>query len=488
MEKIKKFFKEADMLMIATTVYLLLPIFIFLASWTKTVYSILFIGLLIWFIISRNNEFKIKEEHKIDKKIILILIIIFVWLALSGVGGLVTQTGDYAKHNAVLHDLIEKDYPVEYTLNNPSGELLVYYIAYYLPAAIVGKMFGFIAANVFLFIWTFIGITIGILWIFRITKKISIIPVICLIVFGGLDILGTLIMEGKDTIFEIGHKEWWIIDIFMAQLSSFTTLLDWVPQMFIVALIITPIIYFYKDKKMPEIVYLFVVASFLWSPFICVGLLPFLLYNCIKDIKREGIQNIISAPAYLICLLLTFILVAYILSNNDNGTNFKFLWDRKDIKLTTFIPYFLLFQFIEYGALAIFMQFTKKEKKEKIYLYITMLVLVIFTAISGGMYNDFCMRTTIPALIIIYIMFIQTILQAKKENNKKILIICTIFVVLISFSGVNEIISRIKDTEHIGGQYTDFTKSLEKFTNRSIRKQYLSESYKDSFFYMFIMK
>lgn len=491
MEKIKQFLKEADLLMISTTIYLLLPIFIFLVSWTKIVYTILFIGLIVWFIKAKKDEFKVKTKNELEKKdikkLVIVLIIILVWLALSGVGGLVRQTGDYEKHNAVLHDLIEKDYPVEYISKTSLNEFLVYYIAYYLPAAIVGKLLGFTAANVFLFIWTFIGLTIGMFWIFRITKKISIIPIICMIVFGGLEIIGMIIM-GAENIFEIAHKEWWIKDVLMTQLSSLTTLLHWVPQMFIPALIITPILYFYKDKKMPEILFLFIVASFLWSPFICIGLLPFFLYNCIRRIKEEGISNIISTPTYLVCLLLTIILVAYVLSNQNNGADTGLLWKVQDIEISKFIPYFLLFQIIEYGALAIFVNFTIKEKKERIYLGITVLVLLVFTAIAGGKYNDFCMRTTIPALITIYIMFVQTILNAKKEKNKKILIICAIFAVLISFSSVNEIVSRIQNTEHIGGQYIDGLKTLEKFPNKSIRRQYLSQSYKESFFYFFIMK
>lgn len=117
MEKIKQFLKEADLLMISTTIYLLLPIFIFLVSWTKIIYTILFIGLIVWFIKAKKDEFKVKTKNELEKKdikkLVIVLIIILVWLALSGVGGLVSQTGDYEKHNAVLHDLIEKDYPVE---------------------------------------------------------------------------------------------------------------------------------------------------------------------------------------------------------------------------------------------------------------------------------------------------------------------------------------------------------------------------------------
>ncbi len=54
---------------------------------------------------------------------------------LSGIGGIGFQHYDWNKHNAILSDLVRESWPVGYTYyGRPVA--LVYYIAYYLPAAL----------------------------------------------------------------------------------------------------------------------------------------------------------------------------------------------------------------------------------------------------------------------------------------------------------------------------------------------------------------
>lgn len=489
-EKIKNFFNQYDVLLIITSIYLILPVLIFLVLWTKIYFPLIFVILLIWFIVSKKNEFKYINKVKVKKrdwvKIALIMVIILIWLLLSGCGGFVRQTNDYQKHNAVIHDLINMNNPVEYKLENGENGLLVYYIAYYLPAVLVGKVFGFLAANIFIFIWTFIGIAIGTFWIFRITNKISIISVILLILFSGLDFVGAGIMNGKQEILEISHKEWWVSSEIRVQLSSFTTLLYWVPHMFIPALIITPVIYFYKDKKILDIIYILIVAIFLWSPFICIGIIPFLLYNIINELKRKGIKNLISVPMFILCLFITSILILYITSNNDNGSQMELLCLKNNISLKRFIPYFMLFCILEFGILVYMLKTNIKDKNERVYLYITVAILTLLVSIYGGKYNDFAMRTTIPALIIIYIIFVKVIFLEMK--NKKVLIMFLIYIILMSYTSINEIGTRIKETTHLGGQYADELKTLENFQDSDIKKQYISTSYKNTIFDKYIKK
>ncbi|MCA9417857.1 MAG: hypothetical protein KC917_16380, partial [Candidatus Omnitrophica bacterium] len=68
------------------------------------------------------------------RRVLFVAVIALVWVALSGIGGLGFQNPDYPKHNAVLKDLIEKDWPVVYG-EGEGARALVYYFAYYLPAA-----------------------------------------------------------------------------------------------------------------------------------------------------------------------------------------------------------------------------------------------------------------------------------------------------------------------------------------------------------------
>ena len=87
----------------------------------------------------------------------------FAVLIQSGVGGFGPQDMDWHKHNAVLMDLIRSPWPVVYEADG-DRMALVYYVAYYLPAAVAGKLAGWRAANLALLAWTWIGLTGVLLW------------------------------------------------------------------------------------------------------------------------------------------------------------------------------------------------------------------------------------------------------------------------------------------------------------------------------------
>ena len=60
---------------------------------------------------------------------------------MSGQGAVVTQAGDWSKHNALLSDLINLDWPVRYFYEGKQGTL-VYYVGAYLLPALFGKIGG----------------------------------------------------------------------------------------------------------------------------------------------------------------------------------------------------------------------------------------------------------------------------------------------------------------------------------------------------------
>ena len=112
-------------------------------------------------------------------------------VGLSGAGGFGIQRWDWSKHNAVLADLIDQAWPPAYRLAAPAGDLaLSYYVAYYLPAAIAGKVSGWVAANVVLFAWTALGVVLAWQWIVRLGLTTPPIALAILVLFSGFDVLG----------------------------------------------------------------------------------------------------------------------------------------------------------------------------------------------------------------------------------------------------------------------------------------------------------
>ncbi len=63
------------------------------------------------------------------------------------------QDGDYFKHNAFINDLIKYPWPLAYEQTGPDDipRILNTYVGYYLPSALIGKLFGLTSGYFFSF-------------------------------------------------------------------------------------------------------------------------------------------------------------------------------------------------------------------------------------------------------------------------------------------------------------------------------------------------
>ena len=76
------------------------------------------------------------------------------WAACGGTGHLVFANADWHLRDAVLHDLVTGRWPVGYGVLEGGDSLLRAPIGYYLPAALIGKWAGLLAAHAALAAWT----------------------------------------------------------------------------------------------------------------------------------------------------------------------------------------------------------------------------------------------------------------------------------------------------------------------------------------------
>ena len=105
----------------------------------------------------------VDSEKKISVKkwiFILLIVIAAIWVWQSGIGGFWAQSKDYPWRNAIYRDIVLRDWPVYYKLYDSA---LVYYIAFWLPPALIGKLalllgandvVAFQAASVAIYIWS----------------------------------------------------------------------------------------------------------------------------------------------------------------------------------------------------------------------------------------------------------------------------------------------------------------------------------------------
>lgn len=402
------------------TFFVVLPIVIFSFGFLKIYIAIPFSGILLYCYYKICKSEKLNDDDLIftKKELIISLIIIFVWLFFSGIGNFSFQNDDWNVRNAVLRDLINYDWPVIFsteTMQNATEELksidsvgFVYYFAYWLPAALFGKLFGIAAANIFLFIWTFL-IILNILFLMkRYLKKNTYLILFFLIAFSGMDILGFL--NDKYTFFSCEHLEWWAKN--KIQYSSNTTQLYWVFNQSVMAWLITILCLNSKNKN--STVFLGTLL-FAYSPFATIGILPIIAYIIIKKlIIEKDILKFIFSSEILNVFLVLIIFGSFYLSADSSISVRGFLWEfNKDI-ISNMLMFFIIFYLVEFlpvGLLII------KDQKIRdglfVIVFIELLLIPIYKMTPA---NDFCMRVSIVPLFILMLYFIKYISDIEKEK------------------------------------------------------------------------
>lgn len=248
--------------------------------------------------------------------LLLALTLALAWLAFSGIGGVGYQRWDFIKHNAVLKTLMDCAWPVRWT---DPPYCFVYYCAWYLPAALVGKVFGWAAAQVALILWSLLGLVLTLLWVQQLVRRWSWTLPVLFVFASGLDIIGYLLLHRH--LPHGGEIEWWShywgrkSDFyFVAQYSGNTSLLYYVPNQAIAGWLATALVlHTIYTRTYGEYLPICFLALLLWSPFAAVGLIPFGLVAArrlrVKDYCSAS--NIVLVPAAGVILSLYYLSRAF---------------------------------------------------------------------------------------------------------------------------------------------------------------------------------
>ncbi|MBU0758713.1 MAG: hypothetical protein KKF44_11705 [Nanoarchaeota archaeon] len=453
--------------------YLSIPIIIFLVSYLRPIYSIILI-LILWYSLYLFLRTELVPPNKRIVRVSFlkesgILLILILFVILSGAGNFMYQNFDYIKHNAMLSDMINRDFPVYYE-DNGKAVPLVYYIAYYLPASVVGKLIGFRIAEIFIFFWTLLGLWFIVAWISVITGKRAIWAVLIFLFFSGLDIIGNIFQNHTFVITD--HLEWWV-GRFIWQFSSNATLLFWVPQHALGGWLISAMIIFESMicKNSRNFVFLWALSP-LWSVFISIGLLPFVLLalfnNKIK--KTRTFQNIVGAGTLLSVVGLFFL-------SSNGSSQLSFIWESLGLgKTLLLLPLFFM---LEAGAYIFFMRkICRTNKVYRSWLTVSAIFLFCILFLKFGAANDLVMRASIPALFFICISVIMFMDSKKNRSLEKAALIALL--VIGAFTPIMEMqrsLSTPKNDIH-----PDSIQAME----QGLKEQYLGRT--DSFFFKYLAK
>lgn len=421
-------------------------------------------------------------------------IFIVIMVLLSGIGNVFWQNNDHATRNTIFDILVNYSWPPK---NNETA--LVYYIGFWLPSALVGKMFSLEAGYVFQIIWASLGLMI--LWylLCLVHKKIVVYPLVIFMFFSGLDIFGHGIVNTffyNLNKFQIGqwafteggiltyHLEWWARYF---QYSSHTTQLFWVFNQCLPVWIATVLIILEKNNKnLVFIMGLTLLSSTL--PF--VGLIPIFIWCAVtnkpdgilirsftqnakksflelftfQNVAGGGISGIISflylrgniasgatssqaenlkeqavfSPwVFIFCIAFGILVFALLRYKTENKAPLLYLLPILPVayfmaKLPMYkIEYYILFIIFEVliTSAAVFPVYGTST------LYaLTVSCLMVIPFFTVGKSIDFCMRASIPLLVVLCI-FSSTALEKYVKEKKTALLICLCAVLM--FGAVN---------------------------------------------------
>ena len=286
----------------ASYLYLLVPVLIFFVGWCRWYVAALSTLILVISFVFCMKEYRKPQSDKKDdtllsvdlRKLAVIGIVVLIWVGLSGVGGYVWQNPDHPIRNKLFMLLVEEKWPLVKEVAAAGGEPrgMVYYLGYWLPAAVAGKLFGLKAGWAAQYVWAVAGILLLYANICIWRKKVVVWPLWILIFFSGSDAIGVLLGCREELrIFGEPHLEAWAP---YYQFSCMTTQLFWVFNQAVPAWLLAAVV-FLGEK--PRNMCFLTSLTILTSTFPFVGMLPYVLYFMISRCGWEGACS--NMPALL---------------------------------------------------------------------------------------------------------------------------------------------------------------------------------------------
>ena len=335
------------------------------------------------------------------------------WTVFGGTEHWVFANADWHIRDAVLHDLVLGQWPVSYRALDGQELLLRAPLGFYMPAALIGKAAGLLAAHAAMALWTAAG---AILFLLQVLSRVpprlgpTLTAAAVIVLFSGFDAVGTLLnVPGAAAQWDITrHLEWWAGRY---QYSSMTTQLFWVPNhalggwLLVGLLLRAPPGRAAVDGVLP----MAVAATALWSPLTAVGIAPFVLRRLWSVSRRERSFRLADPRVWAPAAAVGVAVSAYLtLDAGDipkrwiiggNGTAAAEL----AMDAARHAEFFLLEAgFIGLAILAIRRSGT---------VVLALGILALLPLYSFGAWNDFDMRVSIPSLAVLAVGACLALLQ-----------------------------------------------------------------------------
>lgn len=494
--------KGSPLMMRLTYLYLAIPILIFIIGWFHPVLAVIFTAVTVcglWLALRTAPSIELPAIQKKDLwKVVLVVLMAAVWVFFSGIGQFSFQNTDHSCRNAMLRGLVERPWPV--TAENASApgsepRALVYYIAFWLPAACVGKVFGLRAAHTFLYLWAVLGVLLTFALILSFSRKFSPLPLVIFVFFSGLDILGVEIYNLYSGVFSLpgplDHLEWWSNKVI--QYSSMTTQLYWVFNQALPAWLVTLAILRQKDNR--SLVFLYSL-SLLHSTLPAIGLLPIAAYMFIRRCLQQRNPQLSPGQNLRAMCREAFTFQNFFAGGAVGITSFLYLKTNLSGQHVSGLAQSGLFSghsILHYGlflvceVLLYFLVIFPKNRKNGLY-YLSLAILLVCPFIRVGYGGDFCMRASIPALVILFLLVSDTLRSCLENRQRLTAVLLSVLLLVGAVTPLHEMLRSVYYTakDLTDPNYSALAPEDDLFTQGS-GENFFGEQ-EGSFFFQYIAK
>ena len=256
-----------------TLLYLGLPLLIFFAGWLKPAFALVTIIPLLYCGWHLLRAWPVAGPAFRGGELLFLAAFGFGLTAFVGIGGWAPQQTDWIKHNAVLFDCVNQPWPVVLT-DGSARWPLVYYLAYYLPAALVGKLAGYAAAQAALWVWSALGLMLAGGWFARLTRLPVWVAAPAFFCFSGLVVVANLLVQILGLSIHSSRLAWYPNEswAWMWQFPSHYWMLEWAPGQALAGWLAAGMYLAGPRTLRPLCFGVLCTCALLWSPFVALGL------------------------------------------------------------------------------------------------------------------------------------------------------------------------------------------------------------------------
>lgn len=309
------------------------------------------------------------------------------------------RTWDWIKHFAVMNELAHYPWP---PIDDANHTFLRYGLGYDLIPGLVAKLLGDRLIVPVVFLQTWIGLVLVLTLLLEKIRPAR--PAVFLgvfLLFSGLDLVGWILFAPDLSMF--AHKEWWTGPSYLFAYEGNATLFLWVPQHALGGML--GILLLLPDGERPpppQMLGLLGAAVALWSPLGAFGLLPFAI-----AVAAASPRAVFTDWGNLLCGLVVHVpLWSYLLAGSESIEH-GFNWQHDGFSIALYVAFLVL----EVGLYLMALRLSGWRHLR--YPIIVIGVLLLLPLYRIGIYNDFTMRASIPALTLIAIAAASGVTDAK---------------------------------------------------------------------------